>query len=102
MTFDESVLYKDTEPKVLEITKKVGVEVKLEKSNPKDVEADTQLTPTEKSEVEKVTPEQVLRRSSRSIRAPDRYSPLLHYLLLTDEGEPESFDEALQVEDSIK
>ena len=52
--------------------------------------------------MEKVTPEQVLRRSSRSIRAPDRYSPLLHYLLLTDEGEPESFDEALQVEDLIK
>ena len=30
------------------------------------------------------------------------YSPSLHYLLLTDEGEPKSFDEALQVEDSIK
>ena len=52
--------------------------------------------------MEQVTPEQVLRRSSRSIRAQDRYSPSLHYLLLTDEGEPESFDEALQVEDSIK
>ena len=34
--------------------------------------------------------------------APDRYSPSLHYLLLTGEGEPESFDEALQVEHSIK
>ena len=44
----------------------------------------------------------MLRISSRTIRAPDRYSPSLHYLLLTDEGEPESFDEALQVEDSIK
>ena len=53
--------------------------------------------------MEQVTPEQMLRRSSRSIRAPYRYSPSLHYLLLTDEGEPESFDEAaLQVEDSIK
>ena len=74
----------------------------MEKSNPKDVEADTQPTPTEESEVEQVTPEQVLRRSSKSIMALDRYSPLLHYLLLTDEEEPESFDEALQVEDSIK
>ena len=52
--------------------------------------------------MEQVTPEQVLRRSSRSIRAPDRYSPSLHYLFFTDEGEPKSFDEALQVEDSIK
>ena len=102
MTFDESVLYKDREQKVLEITKQLGVEVELEKSNPRDVEANTQPTPTEESEVEQVTPEQVLRRSSRSIRALDRYSPSLHYLLLTDEGEPKSFDEALHVEDLIK
>ena len=64
----------------------MGVEVKLKKSNPRDVKADIQPTPTEESEVEKVTPEQVLRRSSRSIWAPDRYSPSLHYLLLTDGG----------------
>ena len=102
VTFDESVMYKDREQKVLEITKQVGVEVELENSKPRDVEADTQPNPTEESEVEQVTHEQVLKRSSRSIRAPDRYSPSLHYLLLTDEGEPESFDEALQVEDSIK
>ena len=52
--------------------------------------------------MEQVTLEQVLRRSSRTIRAPNRYSPSLHYLLLSDEGEQESFGEALQVEDSIK
>ena len=34
MTFDDSVLYKDREQKVLEITMQVGVEVELEKSNP--------------------------------------------------------------------
>ncbi|KAK7307279.1 hypothetical protein VNO77_40196 [Canavalia gladiata] len=105
VTFDESVLYKDREQKVSETTKQVGVEVELEKSTPRDVEADTQSTPdtvAEEPEVEQVTPEQVLKRSSRTIRAPDKYSPSLHYLLLTDEGEPESFDEALQVEDSIK
>ena len=56
VTFDESA-YKDREQKVLEITKQVGVEVELEKSNPRDVEADTQPTPTEESEVEQVTPE---------------------------------------------
>ena len=33
VTFDESVLYKDREQKVLEITKQMGVEVELEKSN---------------------------------------------------------------------
>ena len=53
----------------------MGVEVELEKSNHRDVEADTQPTPTEESEAEQVTPEQVLRRSSRTIKATDRYSP---------------------------
>ena len=75
VTFDESVLYKDKEQKVLEITKQVGVEVELEKSNPRDVEADAQPTHTEESKVEHVPPEQVLRRSSRTIRTPDMYSP---------------------------
>ena len=32
MTFDESVLYRDREQKLLEITKQVGVDVELEKS----------------------------------------------------------------------
>ena len=41
VTFDESVLYKDRDQKVLEITKQVGVEVELEKSNPRDFEEDT-------------------------------------------------------------
>ena len=77
VTFDECVLYKDREQKVLEISKQVEVEVELEKSNPIDVESDSQPTPTKESKVEKITPEQVLRRSSRSIRAPDRYSPSL-------------------------
>ena len=34
MTFDESILYKDREQKVVEITKQVGVEVEFEMSNP--------------------------------------------------------------------
>ena len=56
VTFNESVLYKDKKQKVLQITKKVGVEVELEKSNPTNVEADTQPTPTAVSEVGKITP----------------------------------------------
>ncbi|KAE8692217.1 Receptor-like serine/threonine-protein kinase SD1-8 [Hibiscus syriacus] len=46
------------------------------------------------------TPE--LRRSSRIPKPTQRYSPSLHYLLLTDNGEPECYDEAMQVEDSVK
>ncbi|RVW67710.1 Retrovirus-related Pol polyprotein from transposon TNT 1-94 [Vitis vinifera] len=43
-----------------------------------------------------------VRRSSRNIRPSQRYSPVLNYLLLTDGGEPECYDEALQDENSSK
>ncbi|KAF3661702.1 hypothetical protein FXO37_12802 [Capsicum annuum] len=86
-----------------ETTKQVRVELELPKSAPKDVTEETQQTSktaVKELEVEQVTPEQVWRRSCRTIRAPNRYSPSLNYLLLTDESE--SLVEALQVEDSIK
>ena len=44
----------------------------------------------------------ILRSPTRSVRAPDWYSPLLDYILLTDSGEPESYKEALQDENSNK
>ncbi|RVW78850.1 Retrovirus-related Pol polyprotein from transposon TNT 1-94 [Vitis vinifera] len=40
--------------------------------------------------------------SSKNIRPPQHYSPVLNYLLLTDSGEPECYDEALQDENSSK
>jgi hypothetical protein len=43
-----------------------------------------------------------VRRSTRIIRSPQRFSPSLFYILLTDGSEPETFVEALEVEDSIK
>ena len=49
-----------------------------------------------------VTPELPTRRSSRTIVAPQRYSPSLHYLLLIDAGEPEHFTKAMQGDKSIK
>ena len=41
-------------------------------------------------------------RSSKIIRPPQCYSPALNYLLLTNGGEPECYDEALQDENSSK
>ena len=49
--------------------------------------------------VEPLTPQSELRQSTKTTRAPERYSSTLHYLLLTDSGEPECHEEALQVED---
>ena len=105
VTFDVHVLYKDKENINLKTTKQVGVELEWQENSPSDITAKAQETPNlvaEEPDVEQVTPEQMLRRSSRTIRAPDRYSPSLYYLLLTDEGELEFFDETLQVENSTK
>ena len=49
-----------------------------------------------------LTPQSELRRSTRTTRAPERYSSSLHYLLLPDSGEPECYKEALQVKDKVK
>ena len=57
---------------------------------------------TEAPEEVPTTPFEVLRRSSRIPRPPQRYSPSLHYILLTDRGEPESYDEAMEDKESVK
>ena len=44
----------------------------------------------------------LFRRSSRSVKAPNRYSLSLNYILLTDNGELESYKKALQDENSSK
>ena len=51
----------------------------------------------ENPQVDPQTPAPV-RRSSRTPKPTQRYSPSLFYLLLTDGGEPECYEEALQVE----
>ena len=54
------------------------------------------------SQVDQSTPIAEVCRSSRNIRPPQRYSPVLNYLLLTDGGELEYYDEALHDENSSK
>ena len=54
------------------------------------------------SQVDLSTPVNEVHKSSKNIRPPRRYSPILNYLLLTDGGEPECYDEALQDENSSK
>ena len=54
------------------------------------------------SQVDQSTHVAEVRRSSRNIRPPHRYSPTLNYLLLTDDGELECYDEALQDENLSK
>ena len=54
------------------------------------------------SQVDQSTPVAEVRSSSKNIKPPHRYSPILNYLLLTDGGELECYDEALQDENSSK
>ncbi|RVW81314.1 Retrovirus-related Pol polyprotein from transposon TNT 1-94 [Vitis vinifera] len=80
--FNEQVMYKDRSTVTSDVTE-------IDKKKSEFVNLD-ELTETE------------VRRSSKNIRPPQRYSPVLNYLLLTDGGEPECYDEALQDENSSK
>ena len=63
-----------------------------------DTETDENMAP----DVNPQTPVTELRRSSRISRPVQRFSPSLNYILLTDRGEPECYEEATQVDESIK
>uniref|UniRef100_A0A2N9IPG8 Integrase catalytic domain-containing protein n=1 Tax=Fagus sylvatica TaxID=28930 RepID=A0A2N9IPG8_FAGSY len=104
--FNEQVMYKDRSSTKLD-------DVKVEQKKSEFVNLDEfsnntmQNSGQEEKEnanpqVEQCTPAITVCRSSRNIRPPQRFSPSLFYILLTDGGEPESYDEALQIEDSIK
>ena len=54
------------------------------------------------SQVDQSTTVVEVRRSSKTIRSPQHYSPALNYLLLIDGGELECYDEALQDENLSK
>ena len=57
---------------------------------------------TEAPKESQPTPIVALRRSSRIIIPPQRNSSTLHYIQLTDRGEPESYGEAMQDKESAK
>jgi hypothetical protein len=48
------------------------------------------------------TPTSFVRRSTQLIITPERYSPSLYYLLLTDSGEIECYEEAMEVDTKKK
>ena len=76
MNFDKNIRYMDKEKKGFETTKQVVLEVELQKNSHSDIVIDTQETSkvvAEEPEVEQMTLEQVLRRSSITIRVPNRH-----------------------------
>ena len=106
MIFNEQVIYKDRSILVSDVTeidqkksKFVNLDELTEDTIQKMGEEDKENV---NSQVDLSTPVAEVRRSSRNIRSPQRYSPTLNYLLLTDGGEPECYDETLQDENSSK
>ena len=96
--FNENVMYKDksiaeSSSSSTEVETKEFVE--FEEISRNDVQISLEAVQEELD-----TP--ALRRSSRIPKSIQRYSPSLHYLLLSDSGEPECYDQAMQVEDSVK
>ena len=99
MIFNEQVMYKDRSTvvsDVIEIDQKksefVNLDELIESTVQKMGEEDKENV---NSQVDQSTLVAKVRRSSRNIRPLHRYSPTLNYLLLTDGGEPEFYDEAL-------
>ncbi|KAK9133630.1 hypothetical protein Scep_013158 [Stephania cephalantha] len=95
--FNEDVLYKDRIKKKEEPKRSKYLE--LDDIPPYDPDQSvTEHIDEHEVQEEPVTPPIALRRERRTINAPDRYSPSIHYLLLTDGGEPNYYEEAMQVE----
>ena len=104
MVFDEKMLYKDKfngdlEGKVQGKSEIVNLDI-LEYT-PQDQQFDMRIFIVTQDEIGPSTPHTMLRRSSRTVRAPDKYSPS-NYILLTDCGEPKSYKEILQDKNSSK
>ena len=96
--FNEKVMYKDQLQRKKE-EKESREYTMLDDEIPK-VPGNQNVQSQEQQEPQ--TPASVVRRSTRLSRPPERYSPSLYYLLLTDSGEPESYDEAMQVDTKQK
>ena len=88
--FNEKVMHKNKD-KVHEDSNEY---LELDDTSENDV---PEVHGNENPQVDPQTPAPV-RRSSRTPKPTQRYSPSLFYLLLTDGGEPECYEEALQVE----
>ena len=97
MIFNEQVMYKDRStvvPDVTEIDQKKSESVNLDELTESIIQKRGEED-KEDSQVDQSTPVVEVRRSSKTIRSPQHYSPTPNYLLLTLGGELECYDEAL-------
>jgi hypothetical protein len=113
--FNEKVLYKDrssaetdkadsdTSPQGSEFIRLEGLpDVPEQNNNQESLQEDssTYVPPATQEDAEQIEP--AVRRSSRTIKPPQRFTLLLNYILLTDGGEPLTYEESLQDGNSSK
>ena len=101
VVFNENVMYKDM-MKEQDKSSKSKEFAELEEISKTDV-----LMPRDQNiplETQVPAPDPVLRRSTRTTQnqTPARYMSSLQYLLLTDNGEPECYEEAVKAEAKVK
>jgi hypothetical protein len=100
--FNEKVMYKDQlQGKKQEEEKQeyTVLDEITKKENPKEPEK--QNVQQQEKQVPQ-TPASVVRISTRLSIPPEQYSPSLYHLLLTDSGEPECYEEPMQVDTKKK
>ena len=107
MVFHEIALYKDKSGGSTDATDIASkspefVSLDIPEVTPQDQPVDMGIPVVPQDGAGSSTPPTVLRRSTRSVRAPNWYSPSLDYILFTGCGEPKSYKKALQDENSSK
>ncbi|KAL8092162.1 hypothetical protein AgCh_034456 [Apium graveolens] len=103
VTFNENAVYKDKLVVDSEFTKEQPEkeEAVLENITERDLAGKNGSLEYVDNRVP-VTPQTEVRKSSRSVSPPQRYSPSAYYMLLTEDGEPQCYSEAVQVNDSVQ
>lgn len=103
VTFNENAVYKDKLAVDSEFTKEKPEKEKavLEDITEEDLAGNSGSLGNGNDTVP-VTPQAEVRRSSRIVRPPQRFSPSAYYMLLTEDGEPQCYSEAVQVDDSVQ
>jgi len=109
--FNEKVLYKDrssvetdmansdTSPQKSEFIRLEGLPDVTEQNKTQESlqeDSSTSVPPTTQEDAEPSEPIIYARRYSRTVKPPQRFTLLLNYILLTDGGEPLSYEESLQ------
>ena len=103
VTFNENAVYKDKLAVDSEFTKEQPEKEKAILEDITEVDlARNSGSSRNVNETDPVTPEAEIRKSSRTVRPPQRFSPSAYYMLLTEDGEPQCYSEAVQVDDSVK